>query len=167
MLESGHAENVSDVGCSGVNDDEDDEDDETGKTMAAAQIGHDCDDDDGKKHKGKRGFGKAKQVISYPFRKAKKQILRRKIKRASSSSFTATSRTLSSDKRVVDGSVNQGCGFCFKELISDSKNGSQTTDPNNRKFTDEMLKLLIEKNDFYSKECNPHLGTCLSSFNGI
>ncbi|CAK9315071.1 unnamed protein product [Citrullus colocynthis] len=168
MLESRHAENnISDVGCSGVNDDGDDEDDETRKTVAKTEIRHDDFDDDPKMEIGKKGFGKAKQVMFYPFRKAKKQILRRRIKRASSSSsssspsssssVTCTRRTSSSDKRGFDGSVNQGCGFCFAKLsISDSKNGSPT-DPNHRKFTYEMLKVLIEKNDFYSKESNPHL----------
>ncbi|KAG7030094.1 hypothetical protein SDJN02_08441, partial [Cucurbita argyrosperma subsp. argyrosperma] len=157
MLESGNAENhLSDVGCSGVNDDADDEDDERRKSMAKAQI---IAPDLGKQ----KGFGKAKRVMLYPFRKAKKQILRRRIKRdssscSSSSSVDCTRRTSSSDKRVFDGSVNQGCGFCFMKLsISDSKNGPPT-DPNHRKFSNEMLKVLIEKNDFYSKESNPHLG---------
>lgn len=163
MLESGHAENnISNVGCSGVNDDGDDEDDETRKSMAKPQTRQDYDDGDAKLEMGKKGFGKAKQVMFYPFRKAKKQILRRRIKRASSSSSStsihSTRRTNSLDNRVFDGSVNQGCGFCFSKLsISDSKNGSPT-DPNHRKFTTEMLKVLIEKNDFYCKESNPHLG---------
>ena len=164
MLESRHAENnISDVGCSGVNDDGDDEDDETRNTMAKTQIRDDEFDDDRKMEMGKKGFGKAKQVMFYPFRKAKKQILRRRIKRDSScsspsSSVTCSRRTNSLDKRGFDGSVNQGCGFCLTKLsISDSKNGSPT-DPNHRKFTNEMLKVLIEKNDFYSKESNPHFG---------
>ncbi|KAJ6762463.1 UBIQUITIN CARBOXYL-TERMINAL HYDROLASE-LIKE PROTEIN [Salix purpurea] len=33
---------------------------------------------------------------------------------------------------------------------------SQTSDPNHPDFTFDMLKSLIETNDFYSKECNPH-----------
>ncbi|KAA0056095.1 putative lysozyme-like protein [Cucumis melo var. makuwa] len=73
--------------------------------MAKTQIRDDEFDDDRKMEMGKKGFGKAKQVMFYPFH---------------------------------------------------SKNGSPT-DPNHRKFTNEMLKVLIEKNDFYSKESNPHL----------
>ncbi|KAJ6344875.1 hypothetical protein OIU77_007134 [Salix suchowensis] len=52
--------------------------------------------------------------------------------------------------------------FCFKQpptLESSSTSTtlqSQTSDPNHPDFTFDMLKSLIETNDFYSKECNPH-----------
>jgi hypothetical protein len=39
----------------------------------------------------------------------------------------------------------------------ETPNGSPSSDPNDPKFTHSMLKTLIEKNDFFSKECNPHI----------
>lgn len=39
----------------------------------------------------------------------------------------------------------------------ESAGESPTSDPNSPKFSFDMLRELIEKNDFHSKECNPHL----------
>ncbi|CAH9072032.1 unnamed protein product [Cuscuta epithymum] len=49
------------------------------------------------------------------------------------------------------------CCLCFKPpQTADSSSESQTSDPNSPNFSRAMLRGLIEKNDFYSKECNPH-----------
>ncbi|KAL3635176.1 hypothetical protein CASFOL_019723 [Castilleja foliolosa] len=61
--------------------------------------------------------------------------------------------------------VNPGCWgrkvvacACLKQpLTLDSSGESPTSDPNSPEFTFDMLRALIEKNDFYSKECSPHL----------
>ncbi|KAG8363975.1 hypothetical protein BUALT_Bualt19G0079400 [Buddleja alternifolia] len=46
----------------------------------------------------------------------------------------------------------------LRRTVEDSSGESPTTsDPNNSEFSFDMLRGLIEKNDFYSKECNPHL----------
>ncbi|KAL8541916.1 hypothetical protein ACS0TY_002967 [Phlomoides rotata] len=61
--------------------------------------------------------------------------------------------------------VNSGCWgggglccFCVKQPTTlDSPGESPSSDPNSSEFTFDMLRALIEKNEFYSKECNPHL----------
>lgn len=122
--------------------------------------GDDGDDDDEKKRR-RYGWGrnldKAKQVVLFPFRKVKKQLVysgrRRSRSRSSSSSATCLGR--------AEGFL--GCSLCFKPPQTvESPAYSQTSDPNNPAFTYEHLKALIEKNDFYSKECNPH--TSVPSF---
>ncbi|KAL6501364.1 hypothetical protein OROHE_025011 [Orobanche hederae] len=62
--------------------------------------------------------------------------------------------------RRVGGGGGDGWGCsCLKQPRSlDSSGESPTSDPNSSRFTFDMLRALIEKNDFYSKECNPHLG---------
>lgn len=51
-----------------------------------------------------------------------------------------------------------GCFSCLKEPGTlDSSGESPTSDPNSSEFTFDLLRDLIEKNDFYSKECNTHL----------
>ncbi|KAF9669785.1 hypothetical protein SADUNF_Sadunf13G0000500 [Salix dunnii] len=58
-------------------------------------------------------------------------------------------------------STSTSC-FCFKQPPTFESSStsttlqSQTSDPNHPDFTFDMLKSLIETNDFYSKECNPH-----------
>lgn len=51
------------------------------------------------------------------------------------------------------------CCFCVKQptTLVDSPGESPSSDPNSSEFTFDMLRALIENNDFYSKECNPHL----------
>lgn len=101
-------------------------------------------------------FRKAKRVAFFPFRKAKKSFLRASNGGKSSSSPSAIAR--SSGKMVGgDGSV-KGCYFCFsKSKTLESPPESETSDPNDPNFTYEMLRALLESNDFYSKECNPHI----------
>ncbi|WCJ26802.1 hypothetical protein M5689_008592 [Euphorbia peplus] len=54
---------------------------------------------------------------------------------------------------------------CFKQPSTlESSVESVTSDPNDSKFTFEMLRGFIETNDFYSKECNLHLDLPSSSF---
>lgn len=66
-----------------------------------------------------------------------------------------------SNANCFPGNTSTSC-FCFKQpptLGSSSTSTtlqSQTSDPNHPDFTFDMLKSLIETNDFYSKECNPH-----------
>lgn len=95
-------------------------------------------DEDGKKKvcDGRR-VRKAKQIVSSPFRKAKKLYRKKK-----SSSETP----------------GKGCYLCFmRPITTDSDAISQPGDPNTRELTYEFFKSLIEKNDFYSRECNTHI----------
>ncbi|KAJ8619284.1 hypothetical protein MRB53_027813 [Persea americana] len=93
-------------------------------------------DEDGKKKKvcDSRRVRKAKQIVSSPFRKAKKLYRKKK-----SSSETP----------------GKGCYLCFMRPITTDSDAPE--DPNTRELTYEFLKSLIEKNDFYSRECNPHI----------
>ncbi|XP_057963176.1 uncharacterized protein LOC131154427 [Malania oleifera] len=51
-----------------------------------------------------------------------------------------------------------GCYLCLtRPQTMESPAESPGSDPNSPEFTYELLKALIENNDFYSKDCNPHL----------
>lgn len=64
--------------------------------------------------------------------------------------------------------VNSGCfGSCGDAVVGgclcekqpqtlDSSGESPCSDPNNKEFTYDMLRVFIENNDFYAEECNPH-----------
>lgn len=143
-------------GCGG--DDDDEEDDKVGGVQAnedrrTKQRGYGCGGF-------RRNLGKARRVVLSPFNKIKasKQLPRRKHTRTSSSSLAETKVSGSSGKGIGGGGVGKGCYFCFKRpLTMESPAESRTSDPNDPNFTYDMLKSLIEKNDFYSPECNPHL----------
>ncbi|KAK7838343.1 hypothetical protein CFP56_019906 [Quercus suber] len=104
------------------------------------------------------------QAILNPFTKAKKQFLRRKNKRTSSSSSGSTGARISGKRFVCLNNGGKGCCFCLRQPQTlESNSGSRTSDPNDPNFTYDMLKAFIENNDFYSKECNPHFDFDLSS----
>lgn len=50
--------------------------------------------------------------------------------------------------------VGGGCFMCFTRSPSDDS--PVRSDPNSPNFTFELVRSMIEKNDFYSKECNTH-----------
>lgn len=159
---------IASVGGSGggsVGDDGDDDDDEEGGGSPGRCK---CGDEHTKKQRGFRGsglsrnFGKAKQVVLHPFTRSKKQLPRKNKTRASSApSCSVSSCSFSSGKRFgagVNGGGNKGCYFCFTQPSTPgSPIGSQTSDPEHPNFTFGMLSAFMEKNDFFSKECNPHL----------
>lgn len=62
-------------------------------------------------------------------------------------------------RAVAGGGGGRGwCCLCLRQPKTlDSSGESPTSDPNSSEFTVDMLRALLEKNDFYSKECNPHL----------
>ncbi|KAM3704407.1 hypothetical protein ACJW31_03G001000 [Castanea mollissima] len=131
------------------------------------------DDDNGKKQRGygygccigcTRSFTKARQAVLNPFAKAKKQFLRRKNKRTSSSSSGSTGARISGKRFGCLKNGGKGCCFCLRQPQTlESNSGSRTSDPNDPNFTYDMLKAFIENNDFYSKDCNPHFDFDLSS----
>ncbi|KAL6964546.1 hypothetical protein U1Q18_035597 [Sarracenia purpurea var. burkii] len=137
-------------------------------------VGGDGGDDDGsdrrddhrKKTKKQRGHGsggtlrKAKRAALFRFRKVDIKSNRRPANPSSSGCL---------GKWVGGGGGGYCCfkqthggdggGFCcFKPTpVLDSPVETCTSDPNSPEFTFELLRDLIEKNDFYSEECNPHL----------
>ncbi|KAK2966188.1 hypothetical protein RJ640_008754 [Escallonia rubra] len=98
----------------------------------------------GKTDQGKHGR-KGKKVALFRFRKVKK---RKPINSAANSGGCF-------GKNAGGGG---GCGLCFKPSPTvDSAVESPASDPNNSEFGFDLLRALIEKNDFYSEECNTHL----------
>ena len=61
---------------------------------------------------------------------------------------------------IVEAGVSgrSGCRFCFSrpKVLESPNEESPSSDPNDPNFTHGMLRTLMDKNDFYSKECNPH-----------
>lgn len=155
---------IANVGGSGGGADDDDDNNRVGGGVHASDVVD--DDDNGKKQRGygygcgigcTRSFAKARQAVLNPFTKAKKQFLRRKNKRTSSSSSGSTGARISGKRFGCLNNGGKGCCFCLRQPQTlESNSGSRTSDPNDPNFTYDMLKAFIENNDFYSKECNPH-----------
>ncbi|XAR52782.1 hypothetical protein NMG60_11021035, partial [Bertholletia excelsa] len=107
---------------------------------------------------------KGEEGFLFRFRKVDKQ-LRRKNKKASIPPPYSSPGCF--NRRVGGGGRGGGigsCYTCFKQTPTlDSPVESQTSDPNSAEFGFELLRALIESNDFYSKECNPHLDTDATS----
>ncbi|TKY61616.1 hypothetical protein E2542_SST11467 [Spatholobus suberectus] len=105
------------------------------------------------------GFGRGMgQVVVDQFTKAKKQIRRIRSRKA----LLPKPRSRNEGKvMIIGGDVSgrgSGCRFCFsRPKVLESPNDSPTSDPNDPNFTHAMLRTLMDKNDFYSKESNPHL----------
>lgn len=171
LLMSVSDKEITKVGFSSVDngwdDDGDDKDDEHGGV-------HDVDDEHGGVHsyrkkkiggKFSRNLRKAKKVIQRPFTSSKKEIeIPTKIQTRDSSSSLSASDSAPNivnfpvKRTWVDGDGVKGCYFCFRQpLTSESSIGSPVSDPDDPNFSYDMLKVLIETNDFYSKDCNPHL----------
>lgn len=108
-----------------------------------------------------RNLGKAKKMVLRPFTRSKKQIPTKIQTSASSSSASASAANIGNfpGKRTrVDTTRVKGCCFCFRQpLTLESSIGSSVRNPKDPNWTHDKLKVFIEKNDFYSKECNPHL----------
>ncbi|MED6172541.1 hypothetical protein PIB30_051013 [Stylosanthes scabra] len=164
---SAPADEISNVVHASVADDDDDDDDDEEEEIAAAPIG-------GKARRRRGGgFGKAKEMAMHQFTKAKSQLRRVRSRRALLRSSSSSTSSANASKRGFSGKVTSvrgsddyysgsKCKFCFSRPrvleSSDEGGGSSViSDPNDAKFTNAMLTLLIEKNDFYSKECNPHM----------
>ncbi|KAK3030379.1 hypothetical protein RJ639_038907 [Escallonia herrerae] len=82
---------------------------------------------------------KGKRVALFRFRKVKKRIPRNSAANSG-------------------GCFGKNVGLCFKPSPTvDSAVESPASDPNNPEFGFDLLRALIEKNDFYSEECNTHL----------
>ncbi|CAI9781710.1 unnamed protein product [Fraxinus pennsylvanica] len=92
---------------------------------------------------------KAKKKAFFGFKKGKKNLHQKRKQRINSGCWA---------KR--DFEVGYGCFLSLKKPdTDDSSSQSPTSDPNSEEFTVDILRALIEKNDFYSEECNPHLDT--------
>ncbi|KAL2477691.1 uncharacterized protein Fot_46705 [Forsythia ovata] len=90
---------------------------------------------------------KGKMVSLFRFGKGKKLLQERRKHRGSS---------VNSGRWAKRG--GGGCFFCLKQpRAMESSGESPTSDTTSAEIDYDVLKVLIEKNDFYSKDCNPHL----------
>lgn len=136
------------VGGGGGTGGDDDQDDGVGAVLGGGSCKETDDSEEEDDHDKDFGKSKGKRVSCFRFRKVRLMVLRRKRKGVSGNSAR---------RRELSGGGG-GCYLCLKRpLTSDSGGESQTSDPNSPNFTYEMLRVFIEKNDFYSSECNPHL----------
>ncbi|KAK7337635.1 hypothetical protein VNO77_18218 [Canavalia gladiata] len=129
--------------------------------------GSDGDEDDdseiGKRERRRTGsgIGKAKKVVVHQFTKAKNKLRRIRSRKALLPSPSSNAKTMGCSgkiKIIRGGRSGRGCRFCFsRPKVLESPNESPPSDPNDPNFTPAMLRTLIDKNDFYSKQCNPHL----------
>lgn len=103
-------------------------------------------------------FNKPTKVLFFPFNNPNKFFY----KKSSPFSPSPSSSAAVSGNACFPGKISRPIFFCFKQpptLESSSTSAtlqSQTSDPNNPNFTFDRLKSLIENNDFFSKQCNPH-----------
>ncbi|KAL9688439.1 hypothetical protein QQ045_032860 [Rhodiola kirilowii] len=101
--------------------------------------------------------------ISRDFRNAIKRSFSRKKKRRMKEKDTTDSEIrrlqLSSSLAAAAerGGRSVGCYVCFLQPQTDECPETPTSDPNSESFSFEMLRTLIESNDFYCKESNPYI----------
>ncbi|XP_044473116.1 uncharacterized protein LOC123201604 [Mangifera indica] len=144
-----------------VDDYDDDDDDQTigvggGGDDDGAVLGNDGEEKHG-------GFGctqifrrRIKKVVLFPVSQAKKQLYNRRQRQQNRRVSFSDASANAGEK--FGGTSSKVCSFCFMQPQTlDTSDESITSDPNDPKFSNEMLRSLIENNDFYSKECNPHL----------
>ncbi|KAJ4721792.1 hypothetical protein OWV82_009440 [Melia azedarach] len=159
---------ISEVGGDGVGNAAIDDDDQTIGGGGGVHKNDYQKEDEQKEGSGVYGcmctenIRNAKKVVLVPIAKAKKQLYHRRnknrIKLALSSSSTPDSAANGNGNGSFPGNSFKGFGLCLRQPDTlESAGKSPCSDPNDPSFSCEMLKLLIEKNDFYSKECNPHL----------
>lgn len=138
-----------------------DDDDQTVGGGAGGDGGGGVHGNDGEEKQG--GFGctqnfrrGVKKVVLFPVGKAKKQLCNRRQRQQSKRVSFSDASSNAGEK--FGGTSSKVCFFCFMQPQTlDSSAESIASDPNDSNFSIEMLRSLIEKNDFYSKECNPHL----------
>ncbi|PON69551.1 hypothetical protein PanWU01x14_086740 [Parasponia andersonii] len=107
-----------------------------------------------------RNFGKAKHLVLRPFTntRAQKQVSKKTHIKASSSYCSGAGAA----PKYSTTSSGKGCCFCFTKSPTGESSMRSQSSPNDPTFTYDMLKVLIERNGFYSKECNPHLDSQVS-----
>ncbi|KAL2906809.1 Ubiquitin-like-specific protease 1A [Bienertia sinuspersici] len=113
-----------------------------------------------KQKKGSLQFGgcsyrTAKKVVVSPFNKVHK--LYKKHKKSSSCSSNSHQIPILSSNNTSTRSGNSFSCLCVSKP-QNLETDFEAIDPNESGVSYEYIKSLIEKNDFYSKECNTHIG---------
>ena len=95
-------------------------------------------------------YKRAKKVVFSPINKF--QMFYKRYKRSSSISIT---HNLSNNSSAKNGSYS--CFLCLSkpQTLDTDYDGFEPNDPN---VCFDHIKSLIEKNDYYCKECNTHIG---------
>ncbi|GAB4848229.1 hypothetical protein Ancab_002896 [Ancistrocladus abbreviatus] len=106
----------------------------------------------------KRGVRRAKRVVLFPFLKFQRLITRNRSRRSSSSSHVhSPNSNLPSTSTGVGGFF---CCFCMSQpqtMGTTAVDGPLKESNSIESETSiEFCRVLIEKNDFYAKECNTH-----------
>ncbi|KAG6415574.1 hypothetical protein SASPL_122987 [Salvia splendens] len=102
-------------------------------------------DEEDREWKCKRCGSKGKRPAFFRLRKSRK-LLQQKRKQ---SGVYVNSRSW--------GRSGGWCCLCLRQPKTlDSSGESPSSDPNSSEFSFDELRALIEKNDFYSEDCNPH-----------
>lgn len=111
---------------------------------------------------GQGGNKEPKRVSIFRFGKAKKKLKllqsNRRRRRRRKAGFINSGGCFG--RGGGEGGVVEGCCcLCTKQpqALDSSGESPPTSDPNSKEFTYDMLKVFIEKNDFYAADCNPHL----------
>ncbi|KAL3538406.1 hypothetical protein ACH5RR_001772 [Cinchona calisaya] len=108
-----------------------------------------------KEERGKKGEREAKRVSVFRLGKAKKRVVQ--------SNWRWRWRWRWRRRKKKKGNLvnSVGCCLCLRQSQMLDSSGESTppptSDPNSKDFTYDMLKVFIEKNDFYAADCNPHL----------
>ncbi|KAL1211784.1 hypothetical protein V5N11_023774 [Cardamine amara subsp. amara] len=119
--------------------DEEEEDDEQNKR-----------DNDNNKKKKKKKEAKGNRLLIFSFLKSKKRIVSKITRKP-------LSLNMSSSTSASSGFWKYVC-FCGIESPNTLEwSSSCNSDPKDENFTIEMLRVLVQTNDFFSKDCNPHL----------
>ncbi|CAN6877141.1 unnamed protein product [Brassica oleracea] len=117
-----------------------------------------------KKKEGEDGTETENQLVMPSISKPRKRFIDKFRKRPKSQNQSSSSSSSRSGSRK---------GGCFslrrrrrrteEEEEEEGSPSSPVSDPNDECFTHEMLRVMLETNDFCSNECNPHrqLGKCL------
>lgn len=145
MSESEHRVHESEL-CDGANGEEDDEE-------------YKEREDGGGEGRG-GGVGEVrKKGISGDFRNAIKRRFRKrkKEKDKGDGEIIELPPARRRGRRIQFGGGGGSCYFCFLPPRTEESPETPTSDPNSETFSFEMLTTLIESNDFYCNECNPHI----------
>uniref|UniRef100_A0A1J3D6Z9 Uncharacterized protein n=1 Tax=Noccaea caerulescens TaxID=107243 RepID=A0A1J3D6Z9_NOCCA len=99
------------------------------------------------------GFEDRNQSVMPSISKPRKRFIDRIRKKPKSPKRSSSSSSSSSRS----GSRKGGCFSVMRpRRREEDGDSSPTSDPNDESFTHEMLKVMLETNDFCSDECNPH-----------
>ncbi|CAM8938611.1 unnamed protein product [Rhodiola kirilowii] len=161
MSESEHREQQSELCNGGNGDDDDDEEDKEEQGDGGNEDGGGSQLEERRREV--NGEGVFRKAIMRSLRRTKKRRNRKEMERDDGENIELPSCTSSSSmaaaaaRRGRRSECGGGCYICFMRPRTKESPDTPTSDPNSESFSSEMLRTLMERNNFYSKECNPHI----------